>query len=212
MPKVSNLKLSIDGKPTTLDVYYNASDKFHFKYFPTEVYNLGSQDGETKILLRKIETENDLRDTAIKIIDNYHKTKSKSRKVIAYWISAVTPYHMVKIGAGHYQGNKSIGMDSHKITSISGDAGFTITWKMYLEVDENGKNYYCYDEDGAVRWKTSVDSKAQILEWTPERESMFEYVSTRLEELFLSLIKVMGNPEKLIEMSEAQFKQLMSKN
>ena len=197
MPKVGNIRVSFrkDENPHFFDLFYNQKNKFHIKNVPQHFQKL------TEFVSEGYSTEESLKDTLNKCVIEYREKLKTERDVILYKISASSELRMNKVGEGHYSGIKK-GI-STKISDIGGggpDCSIGFDYKKCKEIDEGGKKYYPYKDDGTLGYEMRVEKSWNIIEWTSEREDFFAGLYKSMGTMLEKISEFFSNDdEKVLE-------------
>lgn len=209
MPKIGTEQFKIDGAYIFAQMYYSRKDGFYIKDFPEEVIIIGRDDHHRT---RGHDSEDSLRSTFREIIKNYHERTKSQRKVILYELSATAASRMNRKSLGYYSGTRDGIPKNFKIDSINGcmDAsGFTVGFRVCLEVTQGETKYFDYEEDGSLKKFSSRKQPTEhLIDWSEEREAFFKSVAVGLDDLFLKVVKFLGRPDLDLVIDSAHFKLL----
>lgn len=173
------------------NVHYTKNEKFHLKDFPIEIVRSVpyAVDGETS----RFSTEESLVSYYTIILERFHELISKTKKVIAYrlcapekfkYLPGVTPEMAKKLG---YAG----GRDENIF-------GFTIEYYILMQQTDNGISYRNIDRNGTVSGLSSIGTHGLIvIDYTEEREAFFESIKKSMQEMFVKVISIMEDGDKL---------------
>jgi hypothetical protein len=200
MPKVSKIKFEIEGKSSEFDIHYNKEDKFFIKNFPLDIRNKVPSSGINE---SRFETERELIEFYTNLIKEYHKIISKTKKIIAYYISAPK----------NFQNFTEVSKKIKEMLGYAGDDkntfGFTVTYQICLQQTGNGNIFYDINEDGTVGKTVHVPTHMSIIvDYTPEREAFLKNMEQKMKDMFLRMIDLMMDEEKFISLVDSNIKLL----
>lgn len=200
MPKVSSIRFEIQGKSIDFAIHYKKSEKFFIKDFPDEVLVIAE---DFKRQGKKFETENELITYYSTLIVKFHEIISRTRKVIAYHLSApdafkdltgLTKEIIDKIGY--------VGRDKNTF-------GFTIEYDILFEQTDNGKSFFNVNEDNTIGSKANFATHlSTIIDYTPERELFFINLNKRMQDIFLKVITIMADAQQFTALIDSGVKLL----
>lgn len=199
MPKVGKIEVRFrdDEKIQQFDLWYSQKEKFFIKGLPQQFLKLldfCSFGYPTEEALK-----NDLRDA----VKKYKELLKIERKVILYRIAATAELTSNKTGEGTYSGNKR--EISNKFSSMGfgvPNCSLGIEYVIAKEVDEGGKKYFPYREDGSLSYDMKIAKNVWgIIDWTPEREQFFQSIYGAMQELVIKLSSIfLEDDEKVAQL------------
>lgn len=206
MAKIGTWTYKINQEIVEFKIYYTSSKGFFARGIPSDVLAFQKKPSFG------FDTEAELRKFLREAIDTYHEKTKKSRKVIAYILKLTTCLSMNKVEQGHYSGTKpwlpsdyspfNYGLDG-------GGHGFSIKWKILMEVKARDIEYYRINDDGTIGYrKNNVEHDYLIIDWTPEREEAFKDIDRSLEEMVKRLAGTLCNTKKMTELIDNNIKLL----
>lgn len=201
MAKITTWKVTIAGKYIELGVYYSSSKLFYLKGMPSDVEAL------TEKYFEGLDTERKLYDTVQVALHEYHEKIEKQRKVIACTLYVTDDLRMNKVAQGSWLGLKKWVSSSIQGTSHTKGNGFTLEWKVLMEVSGRKTEYHSINDDGSVGFIRDA-LHCQIIEWSPQREQVFRDIDASLEKMVSKIAVIMGDREKLLEMADCGIKLL----
>ncbi len=204
MAKFTTVKLNIKDKLETFSIHYTQKEGFYIKDFPDEISTM------TGFRFSHYQEEEKLNNAIYEGLLKYHEMIKTKKKVIAYTFVMTADLGMHKTSEDCYRGFKTWVpqiFQSHSLRSESSGRGFSINWKILLEMSSDKVRYYSVNEEGKAGRKVNV-SNWQKVDWTPEREQAFRGIDNSMEMLAMRIVKILGSKKELLEMIDNKMKLL----
>jgi len=195
MPKVGKITIRFhkDEQLREFDLHYSQKEKFHIKNVPHEFVRL------TEFISSGYATEEGLRDRLHECVHDYQEKLKTERDVILYKICASTHLTSNITGEGNYSGQKK-GV-SKRISGMGYGVpvcSFGVEYKKCKEIDEGGKKYFPYKEDGTLGYEMRVEKSWSVIDWTPERESFFLSMYDNMENMIQKISLFFGDDDERV--------------
>lgn len=199
MPFISIHKYRWHGEIRDLRIKYNQKKKFFADGAPEGL------DVETDIMLDYYETEAKLIAAFDKAVAKHHENSKKSRKVIMYKIDTTADLGMNRVSKGSWQGHKAwMPSQFERNSSMALDGcGFTIEWKILMEITIVRPVYYSLNDEGAYDWKDDKTDGFICIDWTKQREQAFKEIEIQMENMVSRLCKILGDPKKTMALLDS---------
>ena len=210
MPKITQKKVTIDGKLYLVDILYNEKNDFHAKGLPEHIKTFAF---ENKISLGGHKTLDNLTKSIDSSIKGYHEAKQKIRKVLSYSIAIGTALLMNQDEEcrfqrfNNYQEWVPQSLRDTRSSNLS-DKGFTIGWEVLYEIDNGNKIlYYKINSDGSIGY--SALREDFVIDWTQERENSFKAIDSSLQELVKKIALILGDAKATAQLLDSGLKLLL---
>lgn len=201
MPKIGKGNFTIKNEHIDLEIWYSSKLGFYYKDLPEEFKAL------TKFHERRFEKENDLRNTFLCTLEEYHKQITKQRKVIIYRLYGSSEMVMNKNGDLSYSGTKA-GV-SKKFSTPDGlnDVRYLFGFSYDVVIEFSGRTieFHRIMPDGSIRqnpYRRDTSRNEYIIDWTPEREKFFKDLQSNLQNL-IGMVSVFFDQDNLLELMDS---------
>lgn len=204
MPKIGKDLVTIRGKQIEIEVHYTRKTKFHYKGLPAEIYEM------TSLGKHIYDSETALKYALRTALEAYHEKIKQTRKMILFTLDCSRELFFD-------QGGSSIARTVHKNKvspkfrpELPTRFAFGFDFHVLLEISAEKVEYYQLNEDNTpgFRMPYANSSRANLIEWTPERERFFRDLAAQLQQLVYSASSFFDAPDMLQQMDTHGFKLL----
>lgn len=204
MPKITDIKVYIDGQERKLTLWYTSSNKFEVRGIPDRI-----KGWSPNLAFEYLSTEQDARDNIKELIENYHEGTKKVKKVIVYCMPMTSEMSMNKTENG-FLGFKSwvpqgFTLHHNKWNSAAG-MGFAIDYHILYMDESNGKRTFRRLNGGETSTLNMISIHQggyKVIDWSQDRVDALEQIKSAMEEMVKNLIGVISDEKKMIDMLDS---------